>query len=58
MRQSPLGIGIGISNFRARAAMVWRELGFYCLHHGRDEEMREVGALAEVYEGWSGGRRR
>ena len=38
-------------------SMFWRELGLYCLHHGRDEEMREVAALAEVYEGWSGGGR-
>lgn len=41
----------------ASDSMFWRELGLFCLDHGLDGEMREAAALAEVYEGWSGGRR-
>lgn len=36
-------------------SLFWRELGLYCVSHGRDDEAVQVAALAELYEGWSGG---
>ena len=35
-------------------SMFWRELGLYCVSHGRDDEAIQTAALAELYEGWSG----
>ena len=39
-------------------SLFWRELGLYCVSHGRDDEAIQTAALAELYEGWSGGQRR
>ena len=35
-------------------SLFWRELGLYCVSHGRDDEAIQTAALAELYEGWSG----
>jgi lipopolysaccharide biosynthesis regulator YciM len=36
-------------------SLFWRELGLYCVCHGRDDEAIQTAALAELYDGWSGG---
>ena len=36
-------------------SLFWRELGLYCVGHGLGDDAIETAALAELYEGWSGG---
>ena len=36
-------------------SLFWRELGLYCVSHGRDDEAIQTAALAELNDGWSGG---